>query len=851
VAEEKLLSAGDKARLLEVVEEKESGGRKLTGPVGAIAVNVAVVWSLFQLWIASPLPYSLGWGVINSTGQRSIHLAAAFFLVFMLYPRGKSSPRGHVPAYDWLFAIVAASCAAYIYVFAAELGTRPGSPTRIDLAVTVIGVMLLLEATRRCLGWPMTVMAIIFIVYMFAGPYMPDMISHKGASLGRAASQTWLTTEGVFGIALGVSAEFVFLYVLFGALLDQAGAGNWMTRVAFALMGHLRGGPAKASVLSSGLNGMISGSSVANVLTGGNVTIMLMKRVGYSPVKAGAIEVASSSNGQIMPPVMGAAAFLMVEYVNMPYTEIVKHAFLPAILAYVSLMWIVHLEAVKLGMKGLERAPSSFRDKLFNWIFAIAGFTIVIQLAFWLTAWIPGVFGEQVGSLVVGALVFAAYVAGVRVSARYPDASGVITEALEQMPATRPTVLGGLFYILPIFVLVWCLMVLDQSAGLAAFYACTVMIAMLLTQRPLIAWFRKLDAAGAWKHGAKDLHLSLQLGARNMLGIAIATATAGIIVGSAGFADAGTHPHCRVFPGARHGAADDGQLHRRVDAAGAGDREARRLARPGGAADRGAPVRLLLRNHGRRHAASGARGLRRRRALGRRPAEDRRAGVHLRAAHGDPAVHVRLQHRAPDDQHRRADAFHLGGVFRHGGLHGLRLRDPGLDGAEEPLVRVGAAGRRHAGTAAPRPDPRPLHAALRAATTCEDRGGAEDREARREHPAARRGGRQEGPGAGAHVPPADGEGLAARTGAQDRRRRDRGKGRQDRHRRHRLRQRGGEGRPRRRRLEPRARGRDEAAPGRQGMVHLARLDADPPGVRAAVAAPARERNPSRDQGRVR
>ena len=532
MAEEKLLSAGEKARLLEEVEGKESGGRKLTGPVGAIALNVAVVWSLFQLWIASPLPYSLGWGVINSTGQRSIHLAAAFFLVYMLYPRGKSSPRGHVPAYDWLFAIVASCCAAYIYVFAAELGKRPGSPTPIDIGVTVIGVLLLLEATRRCLGWPMTVMAIVFIIYMFAGPYMPEMISHKGASLGRAASQIWLTTEGVFGVALGVSAEFVFLYVLFGAMLDQAGAGNWMTRVAFALMGHLRGGPAKASVLSSGLNGLISGSSVANVLTGGNVTIMLMKRVGYSPVKAGAIEVASSSNGQIMPPVMGAAAFLMVEYVNLPYTDIIKHAFLPAILAYVSLMWIVHLEAVKLGMKGLKRPPSPFRTKLFNWIFAIAGFTIVIQLAFWLTAWIPGVFGEQLGSLVVGALVFAAYVAGIWISARYPDASGELTEALDELPSTRPTVLAGLFYILPIFVLVWCLMVLDQSPGLAAFYACAVMIAMLVTQRPLIAFFRKLPSAGEWKRGANDLYVSLQLGARNMLGVAIATATAGIIVGS-------------------------------------------------------------------------------------------------------------------------------------------------------------------------------------------------------------------------------------------------------------------------------------------------------------------------------
>ncbi len=526
------LSDEERAKILEKVDEAESGGRKPTGAVKSLFLNIAVVWSLFQLWIASPIPYSLGWGVINSTGQRAIHLAVAIFLVYMLYPRGRRSPRAYVPAYDWICGLVAASCSAYLFVFASELVTRPGSPTLVDLGVTVVGMALLLEATRRALGWPMTIMALVFIVYMFGGPYMPEMISHKGASLGRAASQMWLTSEGVFGVALGVSAEFVFLYVLFGAMLDQAGAGNWMTRVAFALMGHLRGGPAKASVLSSGLNGLISGSSVANVLTGGNVTIMLMKRVGYTPVKAGAIEVASSSNGQIMPPVMGAAAFLMVEYVNMPYPEIIKHAFLPAILAYISLMWIVHLEAVKLGMKGLKRPPSPFKAKLINWTFAILGLLITVQVCNFLTAWIPGVFGEIGGSLFVGALVFTAYVVGVAVSARFPDASGEMTEDLDVLPPTRPTVLAGLFYILPIYVLVWCLMVLEQSPGLAAFYACAVMIVMLATQRPLIAFFRKQPPAGQWKRGFDDLYVSLHAGARNMLGVAIATATAGIIVGS-------------------------------------------------------------------------------------------------------------------------------------------------------------------------------------------------------------------------------------------------------------------------------------------------------------------------------
>jgi hypothetical protein len=194
----------------------------------------------------------------------------------------------------------------------------------------VIGILMLLEATRRALGLPMVVVAVVFLAYTFGGPYMPDLIAHKGASLSRAMSHQWLTTEGVFGVALGVSSGFIFLFVLFGSLLDRAGAGNYFIKSAFALLGHMRGGPAKAAVVSSAATGIISGSSIANVVTTGTFTIPLMKRVGYRPDQAGAVEVSSSVNGQIMPPVMGAAAFLMVEYVGIPYTEVIKHAFLPA-----------------------------------------------------------------------------------------------------------------------------------------------------------------------------------------------------------------------------------------------------------------------------------------------------------------------------------------------------------------------------------------------------------------------------------------------------------------------------------------------------------------------------------------
>ena len=527
--------------LIDEVVARESGARSPGGATRQLIIVTAVVWSLFQLWISSPVPFWVSaaapslqrFVMFNDTMARSIHLAFAVFLVFLCYPLWKGAAKNRVPAYDWLLAGLAAFCALYTFLFHAQLSLRPGSPTTQDIVVSVLGVLTLLEATRRCLGMPMTIMAVVFLGYTFGGAYMPDMIAHKGASLSRAASHMWLTTEGVFGVALGVSTSFVFLYVLFGAMLDRAGAGNYLTRVAFALMGHMRGGPAKASVLSSGLNGMISGSSVANVLTGGNVTIMLMKRVGYSPVKAGAIEVAASSNGQIMPPVMGAAAFLMVEYVNIPYTEIIKHAFLPAILAYLSLFYIVHLEALKAGMRGLPRRPSPLKDRLLGWSFTIAGTIVIVWCSLRLTEWIPAVFGEA-SSLVVGGLLLAVYVGTIALSTRYPgepDAE-INPETMNELPETKPTVLAGLFYILPLFILVWCLMVLEQSPGLAAFYACTFMALMLITQRPLLAYFRKHSPVGATQRGFNDLYKSLELGGRNMIGIAIATATAGIIVGT-------------------------------------------------------------------------------------------------------------------------------------------------------------------------------------------------------------------------------------------------------------------------------------------------------------------------------
>jgi TRAP transporter 4TM/12TM fusion protein len=529
--------------LIEKVLAAESGARHPEGLTRGFIRNLAVVWSLFQLWISSPLPFWIAeampalqpFVLFNDTMARSIHLSFAVLLVYLCYPAYYGAPRNRVPLYDWAVAAVATFCAAYLFLFHGPLSVRQGSPNLMDIWVSCLGVITLLEATRRGLGKPMMIMGIMCLIYVFAGRYMPDMISHKGATIGRAASHFWITTEGVFGVALGVSTSFVFLYVLFGAMLDQAGAGNYLTKVSFALMGHMRGGPAKASILASGFNGMISGSSVANVLTGGNVTIMLMKRVGYSPVKAGAIEVASSSNGQIMPPVMGAAAFLMVEYINMPYSEIVKHAFLPAILAYVSLFYIAHLEAVKIGMKGIPRRTSPLRGRLFGWGFTIAGTIIIVQVCLWLSVILPALLGEA-ATIVTAALGLAVYVACVWYSSRWFDRVDPTEEidpmTMTELPETMPTVLSGLFYILPVFILVWCLMVLDQSPGLAAFYACTFMGFMLVTQRPLLAHFRRKPLDGTVRHGFADLYKSLELGGRNMVGIAIATSVAGIIVGT-------------------------------------------------------------------------------------------------------------------------------------------------------------------------------------------------------------------------------------------------------------------------------------------------------------------------------
>ncbi len=523
------------AELAEFVAAAESGTRNPVGPAGKLLAGVALTWSLFQLWIASPLPF-LAAGfipVLNDNQTRSIHLAFAIFLAYTGRPALKRSPQDRVPLHDWVLALLGAFCAGYLYLFYRELAERPGLPTTTDLVVSGVGIVLLLEATRRALGPPLMIVAMVFLFYIFFGDrsFVPEVIQWKGASFAKAMSHQWLSTEGVFGIAIGVSTSMVFLFVLFGALLEKAGAGNYFIRVAFALLGHFRGGPAKAAVVSSGMTGLVSGSSIANVVTTGTFTIPLMKRVGFSPEKAGAIEVASSTNGQLMPPIMGAAAFLMIEFVGVSYVEVIKHAFLPAVISYIALVYIVHLEAVKAGMKGLpRRIETPFWQGLFSFLATLAGLVILSGIVYYGLGWIKVVAGAAT-FYIAAVLLCVSYVALLHLATRYPELE--TSDRIDELPEPGPTIKAGLYFLLPLVVLIWCLVVERLSPGLSAFWAATFMIVIVVTQHAIKSLLRgEPNAPAELRRGCVELFDGLVSGARNMIGIGVATATAGIIVGT-------------------------------------------------------------------------------------------------------------------------------------------------------------------------------------------------------------------------------------------------------------------------------------------------------------------------------
>ena len=507
----------------------ETGNRKPNSVfINNILLYTALTWSLFQLYVSSPLVLEITpW--MNADVVKRVHVSFAGLLAFLSYPAFKKSSRSQIPWSDWVMGfLIVISCVYLIYnqVWDSRaFEMRLGVPNSTDLVLSCIGLLLLLEATRRSLGPPLMIVALIALTYAYLGAG-----GYGGASLNKIVSHMWITTEGAFGIAVGVSASMVFLFVLFGALLEKAGAGNYFIRVAYSLTGHYRGGPAKAAVVSSAMTGMISGSSIANVVTTGTFTIPLMKRVGFTSEKAGAIEVASSTNGQLTPPIMGTAAFLMVEYVGVSYIEVIKHAFLPAVISYIALIYIVHLEALKAGMKGLKRTAKLNKvDKLIS----ICSVLIVLGVLVWVLPpffqMIKDVSGD-INVFVVSLIMISSYVSLLFYVSKMPD---LPTGDIIEIPEVGKTVKAGLHFLLPVILLIWLLTVERFSPETSVYWATLFMVFIVLTQKIFLGIFRgSLDFVNQLIQSLRDIKVGFINGANNMIGVGVATTAAGIIVGT-------------------------------------------------------------------------------------------------------------------------------------------------------------------------------------------------------------------------------------------------------------------------------------------------------------------------------
>jgi TRAP transporter 4TM/12TM fusion protein len=440
-----------------MAEEEEGVARRPLGPTKWVIPVIGVIWSFFQLSIAS-------WWILDTVFIRAIHLGFAMLIVYLNYPVFKETRLGlkflsiknRIPAWDFVVAIIACFAAVYIAVDYYGVTHRAGAPITRDIVIGLVLLVMLLEAARRVIGPALSVIALFFCIYAFFGPYMPDVIAFKGVSLTRFMGQITMSTEGIYGIPLDVSATIVFLFVLFGSMLDKAGAGQYFIQLALSLLGGFKGGPAKAAVMGSGFSGLVSGSSIANIVTTGTFTIPLMKKVGYPPTKAAAVEVAASTDGQLAPPIMGAAAFIIAEYVNVPYVEVIKAAAIPAFASYAALFYITHIEASKLGLRGLSRS---------------------------------------------------------------------------ELPTFFKTLISGAHYLVPIFMLLYELIIVRHSPELAAFNAIWVMALIMLFQNPVKAYLKKEPIGPAFKDSIVQIFSAMATGARNMCSVALATAAAGIIVG--------------------------------------------------------------------------------------------------------------------------------------------------------------------------------------------------------------------------------------------------------------------------------------------------------------------------------
>ncbi len=537
----------------ELAAEVDSGARNPTGWQWKAFIGICIAWSLFQIYIASPLPAllqewarALGFDIpfyMGSVKTRRIHLAFALVLAAMAYPLLKSSPRDRIPWYDWLLAALGIVVTLYGVFNATAIAERAGLPTTTDLAISALGLSLILLTTFRALGLPLVIVCSVFLAYVFFGDknWVPEVIQWKGASFGKAMWHFWMQEEGVFGKPLEVSTTLIFLFVLFGAILEKAGAGGYFIKVAFALLGHLRGGPAKAAVVASAMSGLYSGSSIANVVTTGTFTIPLMKRTGFTPEKAGAVEVASSTNGQLTPPVMGAAAFLIAEFTGISYFDLIRHAIVPALISYIALVYIVHLEALKLGLKGLPKPETgrTFAQSLMLFVGGFLATMILFLLVYYGLGWIKAAFpGMTTTTVILGflaAYLLLAYFAAQKPDLEMDDPNQPITE----LPRAGEVAITGLYFVLPIILLIWMIMIERTSAATAAYYAVLAMTFIALTQHAIKGFFRgELRVVEQARAGFAQWVEGLVAGARSMIAIAVATGAAGIIVGTIGLTGA-------------------------------------------------------------------------------------------------------------------------------------------------------------------------------------------------------------------------------------------------------------------------------------------------------------------------
>ena len=447
------------AELERIIEEKTRSARHLTGASRWLVGGVAVAWSLFQL----ALPTFI---LLRTLFVCCIHLAFALTLSYLLFPAVRGgrirgffrflSSGSRLGAVSIVIAVLAAGSALYYLFQYTQISARQGTTLPPwDLAAGLLLIVLLLEATRRALGWALPAVAAMFIAYAFFAPYLPEVIAGPSVPLNKLVNKLSLSRQGIFTVPLQISAQTIFLFVLLGAMLERSGGGRWFVDLAFSLVGRYRGGPAKAAVLASGLTGMVSGSSIANVVTTGTFTIPLMKDSGYPAEKAAAVEVAASTNGQLMPPVMGAAAFIIAEYCGVPYREVIRAAFVPAVISYIALIYIVHLEAVKLGLKGLSR---------------------------------------------------------------------------ENLPRFGRVLVRGWHFLLPIAALV-TLLVMGFTARMAAFYAICTLAGLIVIRDMISARPAGRSIVQGARRGMRTLVLCLEGGGRNMVNVALACATAGIVVG--------------------------------------------------------------------------------------------------------------------------------------------------------------------------------------------------------------------------------------------------------------------------------------------------------------------------------